>query len=218
MNNYDKVLDICKSDEDEIRVNFWTPFRINNFAYATNGFIICRIPLDLCETDIALPSDDKFRDSVSELHFEGKIYQLLDKAFVDKVLDWPMVEKNGLKTCTACDGDGEVVYTFRHGRKTFEHLTDCPVCDGEGEEEDETLPKGFFPDDSLFVKLGCHRFGYITLSILAEVVKLFPNSDIMTSLNIELYTTQIFKIDKIDFLVMPVYETEKMTKYFDYDN
>jgi hypothetical protein len=46
MNNYDKILQACISDDD-LRPFMQGSFRINSFSCATNGFLFAQIPLDL---------------------------------------------------------------------------------------------------------------------------------------------------------------------------
>lgn len=217
MNNYDKALKLCTSDKDEIRVQFWEPFKIGNYAYATNGFLLCRVPIELCNVKIAPPEQQKFADSVFKMTIESDEYKSLPKTiFLEKMSNWPQKEYNGSKTCDACDGDCEVTYTFRYGRQCFEIESGCPVCEGEGEVEDETAPKGLSPDKSFYVKIGdIHHFEHRTLSILHKIIELFPESEIEYNLDNAPILAQRFKIDKIHFVVMPGYDTSKMEKYFE---
>lgn len=217
MNNYDKVLDLCKSDKDEVRVHFWEPFSIGNYAYASNGSILCRIPLELCSLDLEAPTDESFANSVVEIKIESEQYNSIDKSiFLEKMKNWPTIESNGTKTCDACNGECQVDYTFRHGRQCFEIESECPVCKGEGEVEDENAPKGLRPDESLYVKISdIYHFEHRTLSILHKTIELFPESDINYYLDNAPIWAQRFKIDKIQFVVMPVYDTSKMEKYFE---
>ena len=128
MNNYDKILQACISDDD-LRPFMQSSFRINNFSCATNGFLFAQIPIDLVSIKPE-EYEDQLTD-VSKFNFsDDNCKRFSRKEFLEQMDNWPYNMVNETKPCEACDGDGEVVYEFQYDAVVYDKVFDCPICYG----------------------------------------------------------------------------------------
>ena len=120
----------CATDAGHI--NLATPFSKGEYSYATNGYILIRVPrlADVPERDDA-PSTD----SLFPYKDPPEWFALTEIAMPDVA---PITEKtcpdcNGIvgeegAECPECDGDGIVEFDNRYS----DYEIDCKTCDGEG--------------------------------------------------------------------------------------
>ena len=129
INNYEKVLQTCCSDDAGIRIWMEAPFTIGEFTYATDSYMMLRVPNSFLSmeyksvrdlSNLAIPQ--MFDTTPAALYYFSpkKLQQLLGSL--------PQVPeiKEANDVCGECDGDGEM---------ECEHcgsMVECDNCKGTG--------------------------------------------------------------------------------------
>jgi hypothetical protein len=119
----------CANDTEE-REHLRKPFRIGDFAYATNGHFIVRAPADAPELSNLPQGTLKNALALFDKWMHGDFQPLPLLRAPSKCADCSGKGFRFAVTCTDCDGDGE----FDHGSHTYT----CKECDGEGTLDDSS--------------------------------------------------------------------------------
>jgi len=219
MNNYDKVLDLCKSN-DELRPFMTEPFLIGDLVYSTNGYVLCRIDKSKverqyqdCQHSSPLSIESMF---YQKLFNDGKVeFGIITPEIIEQIKSVaPMVDeyedKGEDKDCEACDGSGQVDYEFDYEGRTYYHEDDCPLCDGDGLREKKTqIPTGkkTISKEGL-VKIGESYFRMEMINILFAISELMQSDIKINTLPKGTERCQ-FGIKDIDVIVMPIFHTDQ---------
>lgn len=199
---HQQLLDLYVS-KDELRMWLNNPFSANGKTIASDANSLIAIP----EFDESLPNyDDKIKaiyPFVENCNYNISALEI--KAAIDK---WDMFDcyDETTKKCDACDGDGEVTFTFEHGRREFEIEEDCPICLGEGEiTTTSKTPNGQKEyNPSKYVKIGNAIFGYLTIPKLHQALTIL-NAEYFTLVK---YTTAAhliaIRVADVEIVIMPV--------------
>lgn len=211
MNNYDKVLEICKSsDSEDGFLNF--PFSIGEYVYASNGSIICQIPKHLVSIKVEEIKDNKIISSVLKYEYSKPTQLIVDKAkLIELAVNWEFVMCYEEIECEACEGEGTVEAQFHWKRKSFTIEGDCPVCKGEGFLEDKTKPQYKQYDMISLVAINKVYFGEKTIIPLFECLALFPEENLFIENSGEIHGINIFKLGDISFGIMPCIGRDEVT-------
>ena len=162
MNKYDTILNLFKADSECPYTEYLDAFSIGNFAYSTNGNVLCRIPIDLCEQGISPIKDGLFLEKVLGISFDDGSLVKIDKS---KILSfcscWPIEE--------------------------YEH---------EG-----LLKSTYF--DGVKIRILGSRFGEKTMIDFCEALKFFPEQDLFFRLEPSEFSSKLFKIGDVYFIIAP---------------
>jgi hypothetical protein len=206
MNNYDKILFSCKGNNEGNR--FAELVTDGNFIIATNGKVLCKIPVKLTQiTDKANPLNFESWDSVTKLEpnisKKISIYEVLD--ILEKC---PKIEGKVSKhvQCKDCDGEGFVDYSYKSlsGLCFLEELF-CPICKEKGYLIEETTTQETIIDEKALIKIGINFFYMGLFSKILEASVLLAEPLELVYQRKQAFYASKFKVGKIEFLIMPVY-------------
>jgi len=137
MNNIQKILELYCGD-NPLRKNLHQPFQQGDHVFASDGHTLIRVPASRVPVQYAI--QDK-PSNIAANHFRPAdiatpvtLKELTER--IDEVPKIPEMEDIGeCLPCSECDGDGQVVWEYRHWEKEF----DCPECDGTGYSDEATF-------------------------------------------------------------------------------
>lgn len=201
--NYTELLALFVND-DEMREWQNVPFKIGDKVISTDSFAMAIIDSKLApgvkdlidyEPDNVLKVIPASGPSIGKIKIED-IRSLIKKC--------PKVPVTN--TCEACEGEGEVEYSFEWEDKYFEKYCDCPICEGEGDIE--VLPKKKEVDSSKKIKIGISHFTSKMIFRLGMACKITETEVIDIVYQTEVKSPTIFRLNNAELLMMPVSECE----------
>lgn len=189
-------LDLTKFCEPDSIRGFGEPFNFGGYAYATDGAMLIRQPIDHQE---ASHTDSKMHPKVhtkAESWLANKEFKPIPDFALPESCACPLCNGSGHVThCTACDGDG----FDKHG-------TECEACHGNG-----IVPSGNTTDQNCWQCRGIGHiyvvpdvlFGHITLNAAyLELIKDLPGLQIALPDDID--NPAAFRFDGGEILLMPM--------------
>jgi hypothetical protein len=120
----DDLIKFC-GGKDQVRLA--TPFSSGEYTYATNGYVLVRVPR---LADIPEREDAPAIDKVNKLfdHYKGEYSPIPDVGPI-KTKPCPECEGTGkFQTCPECDGSGIVEFDNDYNEYDFT----CETCNGKG--------------------------------------------------------------------------------------
>ncbi|MCM8906789.1 hypothetical protein [Tenacibaculum finnmarkense] len=201
--NYEILKSFCGNDELRPLLN--SPFKIDNKAYSTNGFILASIDLDDIYTDDEVAVSKKNLSSLTGFK-ENQLLALSVSALKNLFASAPTqlcYEVSSKDTeCSECMGLGEVEWTYQGHEQTF----DCPVCDGIGQlsikNSSIIFGKTEIKED-LTVIIGNSKFFVKNLQRLIVVAEKLNESCIVMVYQNQSNKGSLFRIKYFDILVYP---------------
>lgn len=117
--NFQEIQKFCS--KDPTRMTLSQPFQIDEWVYATDGYLAIRIPAS------------SILDQIAQIDNESYIKTLRDFFSSDPVLKSILAfpEKPEEKECALCQGEG--IDTYGH----CGHQAECTSCDGSGQALDD---------------------------------------------------------------------------------
>lgn len=109
------------------------PFIRKGYLYATDGIYAIRLPTDKPDSE---DNASKARPHIETLPLWNQTpskYEPLPAIDPPILKPCPVCVGNLPTKCAACDGFGEVNYTFEYKSNNYEHPADCPLCEECGE-------------------------------------------------------------------------------------
>jgi hypothetical protein len=139
-------------DDQSTRPVIHNPYVRHGKTYATDGRIAIRVfhAVPDVERNDNGPNADSVIDPIPS---NGLWFKPSLADGVGEEHPCPMCKGEAAKICEACNGDGEVEWTFRD--HTAQYM--CPLCQGEGSGCDECNGNGMVPDDTP-VKMGLNWY------------------------------------------------------------
>lgn len=175
------------------------PFNALGKTMATNSYTIVVVPL--CGDYV------NYEERIKNIYPLPKNMDsvILLQDLKDKLALLPLVdcydEVEG--KCSACKGEGEVEYTFKHNCQTYDLDYECPVCEGEGTEMiKSSTPNGKKEiDANCFVKIGECIFNTDRISELLFIADALK-SDIKVITQTQPHKPTVFLISDVEVMLM----------------
>ena len=187
---------------DEIRPKFLKPWRERNHVYASECHILIRVNANMTneeyreyhsDTDKLFPVDVPDGIITSE--------QLTDA--IAKAPTEPEMSYEGTDvTCDECDGDGFVIWEYKH----WQQEDVCPKCDGDGlMERRKKVPTGRqVMAEMASVRIGKSSFKAYFLNMLLNAMKFVGCDSVAVTLGSKDTPTRFNLTDGIDIILMPI--------------
>lgn len=209
--NEKAVLQAFCSNNDEFRPVLNAPFfnEKRNEVWATDGNVmlmadrkLLRRKYNKSERYTNLPIPEPNSDTIVDV-------KDIEAAFKRFDLKPEMVEEEGEECeCTACDGLGEVQWTFTDDDgETYYISGECPVCDGTGRAKKRRLvPTGrMLPPKGAVLVIDGVNFGAIHFMKAVEGLRLLGCNQ-LHHIYTDVFGNNLFEVqDGIHLLVVPAY-------------
>lgn len=196
---------------DEDRPKFLKPWRERNHVFASETHILIRANGYL--TTVDYPQHNS--DNSNKLFPTGIPTGMLSAATLENAISYaPLTDE--MKTvgedvdCEECDGDGEVVWGYRHWTRTYP----CPVCEGCGYSSlSKSVPTGRkVIDPHATVRIGLLYFRASFLKLVLEAMKYCDCTEAAVTIGSRTQATRFNISDEIDIILMPVCDNKNSYK------
>lgn len=210
-NKYEEVLNIFTAKEDRPYTEWMRkPFELDDKAIATDTYSMALINRNLLNNIAKIP--DLNKKSVATVIEMAKArvtnvvtIEQLDIAINACPLVDEYVDSDYDSACKACNGFGNVGWSFMFKNRDYQYQHDCPVCDGEGSvvltREISTGNKT--PDKSKLITIGLATFNVDIIQKLFETAEILAESEIKVISQNNNHTATIFQIGNVEIIAMP---------------
>lgn len=207
MEKYEQILNLFRS-KDPLRAKWMqTPFVLDNKAASTNGNSIVYFDYSLTENPLS-GINEKDRDAVRrvladivpDLNISIPIESI--KSAIDSipVLDGRDMDDGTIK-CSACTGDGAVLWEYSHKNQSYELEEECPVCEGDGYVSD---------NESQTIKIGKSFIKYYILNRLVKAATILNEESVTLVSQPRPEAANVFLVGNVNVLLMPRTEPENL--------
>lgn len=203
----EKYIELHKQfvSDDEVRPLFMKTNFFDNFSVSTEMHM-CFISPYIKDIENQKDISDKMENvfDIDECKKTIQTFNIenINEAFSKcSMIDEEKVIREEIE-CDACEGDGDVYWSFSHNLKSYEILENCPVCGGDGIETSELAEKtgNKIKDLNQVFKIRDTYFFYKYISKLALIAETLVIKDI--HLVFESDMRFIFQIGECYFVVM----------------
>jgi len=166
MDNANKILQLFLADKDSLTDWMHKLFTVNGKTGATNAYSVVLLPLSSAYEDMS----NKFEGIIPIPNCSIRYSIAKLKECYNKI---PLVDIPAEKTCSECDGDGQVEYEYNGKESTHYKYIDCPLCDGEGFIIDRSVKEvKQEPDHNKCIVIGTGKFNCFRVSEIIQTAEL----------------------------------------------
>lgn len=197
--------------QDELRLDFMTPFKQGDNYYATDGHALICVPCSIVKLDYkeqetpnckaVMPTDHTCSLPIPVKELRAKLTPVM----VDEM-------KSKMEKCNECGGDGEVEYEYWTSKKTYTMDADCPICEGEGSVGKDKPTGNKIPDPEAMYQIDGVLFGYEYLDRLIKVCELLDVDAAVKVAGAE-NKGNLFLCSDVKVLIMPRVLIEKDAQF-----